>query len=114
MALPQIIVGEPIDQIHPVENMVTTRAVSEWLISADIAATWFVQECLRKHMGGDWGLSCPEDAAMNDERLPEGGMLMSVWVYDGPGGKKDLWVISDPAHEPGGPQNVTALFPSDY
>ena len=113
MAPTETTVTAPDKQIHPVENMVMTRAVSAWIVMAGTTGSDFVSECLRKHMGGDWGLSCEEDAAANDERLPQGGMLMSAWVYDGPGPKKDLWVISDPAHEPGGAQNVTALVPAD-
>ena len=45
-----------------------TEGIRE-LISLDQTAADTVQNCLEKHMSGNWGDLCDEDKQMNDEAL---------------------------------------------
>ena len=71
----------------------------------------FVRQCLERHVSGDWGACCPEDAALNDAALLEGSRIFSV--YDIPQGlfalSEQLWVITEADRS-----YTTVLFPSEY
>jgi len=36
-------------------------------------------ECLERHLRGDWGIVCAEDAAANEQALIEGSRIFSVY-----------------------------------
>jgi hypothetical protein len=46
---------------------------------------------LGRHMAGDWGDVCAEDAKLNDDALRYGNRLLSVYHVD----KQKLYVISE-------------------
>ncbi|MBK8346953.1 MAG: hypothetical protein IPL08_04770 [Saprospiraceae bacterium] len=71
----------------------------------------FVHSSLARHLQGDWGDCCSDDAALNDAALQDGGRLFSV--YHIPAGlyglESKLWIITD--HDRSA---TTVLFPSEY
>lgn len=68
-------------------------------------------ELLRRHVSGDWGDVCPEDAALNDEALKDGSRLLSAYVLNT--GEK-LWVITEAATHDGQRLSSCILRPEDY
>ena len=60
---------------------------------------------VRRHVCGDWGAVCAEDAAANERAVSRALRLLSV--YDTPGGR--LWVITEADRAA-----TTVLLPSDY
>lgn len=62
---------------------------------------------LARHVRGDWGRVCPEDAEQNNDAVSLGGRILSVY----PVGKTlaDVWVITEADRS-----NTTILLPSDY
>ena len=65
-----------------------------------------VQMGLNRHVGGDWGECCPEDAQTNDEALQDGARLLSVY-RDCCGTK--FWIITEWDRSV-----TTVLLPEDY
>lgn len=65
-----------------------------------------VQTALTRHMHGDWGDCCPEDAKENDFALPRRLRLLSVY-HDRHGTK--FWVITEADRSV-----TTVLMPDDY
>ena len=65
-----------------------------------------VSTALRRHSHCDWGDVCAEDAKVNERRVVEQGLILSV--YQSAKGLK-FWVITDPGHEV-----TTVLLPEDY
>jgi hypothetical protein len=47
---------------------------------------------LRRHLAGDWGNLCSDDAALNDEALTDGSRILSSYLI-APG--VSIWVITD-------------------
>lgn len=61
----------------------------------------FIATCIKRHLSGDWGDTCAEDARMNDKNP-----LEAMSAYTSPDGVK-IWIKQD--------YNVlTVLFPSEY
>lgn len=79
---------------------VITPAALETLDGEDVAAS------LRRHVRGDWGDCCPEDARENDLSLDQGFRLFSVF-HDRAGIK--FWVITEADRSA-----TTVLLPDDY
>jgi hypothetical protein len=73
-------------------------------------------EFLSRHVRGDWGDVCPEDAALNDQALQDGSRLLSAYrLKDGT--KKDgtkIWVITEAADDDGHRAATTLLLPEEY
>ena len=71
----------------------------------------FVHSSLARHLQGDWGDCCSDDAALNDAALQDGGRLFSV--YHIPAGlyglESKLWIITE--HDRSA---TTVLFPAEY
>ncbi len=71
----------------------------------------FVHSCLRRHLSGDWGDCCPDDAALNDAALVDGSRIFSV--YHIPSGlfglESRIWIITESSRE-----YTTVIFPSEY
>ncbi|KNZ68191.1 hypothetical protein Tfer_3273 [Thermincola ferriacetica] len=65
-----------------------------------------VHAALQRHMSGDWGDVCPEDASLNDNALVEGGRLLSA--YHTKDGEK-FWIITEPDRSA-----TTVLLPDEY
>lgn len=71
----------------------------------------FISKCISRHRSGDWGDCCPDDAALNDAALRDGGRLFSVYLI--PSGlfalESKVWIITE--HDR---SYTTVLFPSEY
>lgn len=71
----------------------------------------FVQRSLGRHIAGDWGDCCPDDADLNDAALQDGGRIFSV--YHIPAGlfalESKIWIITEYDRS-----YTTVLFPSEY
>lgn len=71
-------------------------------------------ECLSRHVRGDWGVVCPEDAARNDEASHEGYRIFSAYPIDPSKpakghGKNCLWIITEADRSA-----TTFLLPDEY
>jgi hypothetical protein len=71
---------------------------------------------LGRHMAGDWGEVCPEDAQTNEEALQIGGRLFSVYVLPVPDGGDSaawapikIWIITEADRSV-----TTLLLPAEY
>jgi len=65
-----------------------------------------VAEALARHLAGDWGEVCPEDARANERALVEDARLLSV--YHGSNGTK-FWIITEADRSA-----TTVLLPEEY
>lgn len=60
---------------------------------------------LARHVRGDWGNVCPEDAEANEEALRNGDRLLSAYGE----GERKFWIITD------ADRSITSvLLPEDY
>lgn len=73
----------------------------------------FVNESFQRHIEGDWGDTCEEDAALNEEALMSGDRIFSVYNKKDDEGKtgKTVWIITE---NTGNDIFTTILFPGDY
>ena len=62
-------------------------------------------QALQRHARGDWGDCPPEDKAMNDQALLEGGRLHSSYKH----GSTPFWIITEWDRSV-----TTVLLPEDY
>jgi hypothetical protein len=64
-----------------------------------------VHDAMRRHVCGDWGELCPEDAAINEQALAMGGRILSAYGM----GENRFWIITDEDFA-----TTTVLMPEDY
>jgi hypothetical protein len=88
-------------------NMLATPGALESLQAAGQTA----QEFLSRHINGDWGCVCPEDAELNDLALQDGSRILSAYLLKT--GVK-IWVVTEAADENGHRSATTVLLPSEY
>ena len=80
---------------------------------------------LARHMHGDWGDICRDDAALNEIAITDGSRIMSVYrLVDAeklkatPMQKRanlpNVWVITDGSNDDGKREYTTLLLPEDY
>ena len=80
---------------------------------------------INRHVHGDWGDVCKEDAELNELALKDGSRIMSVYRLVSPEKLKatprskrsklhTVWVITDAADDDGIRRCTTALLPGDY
>jgi hypothetical protein len=80
---------------------------------------------INRHLHGDWGDVCKEDAELNEMALCDGSRVMSVYrlvsaekLKATPRSKrtelKSVWVITDAADDDGIRRCTTVLLPEDY
>lgn len=80
---------------------------------------------INRHMHGDWGDTCKEDAELNEMARIDGSRIMSVYrlvsaekLKATPRSKrtelKSVWVITDAADDDGIRRCTTVLLPEDY
>lgn len=50
-------------------------------------------ELLSRHVQGDWGDVCPDDAALNDEAVTDGSRILSAYTLPKTGER--VWIISE-------------------
>lgn len=70
--------------------------------------------CLLRHVRGDWGIVCAEDAASNDAAIKEGLRVLSAYPIDPSKpskghGSNTLWIITEADRSV-----TTFLLPSEY
>jgi hypothetical protein len=69
---------------------------------------------LGRHMAGDWGDVCPEDAKANEDAIQAGARLFSVYVLPPPPGVDKassikVWIITEADRSV-----TTLLLPEEY
>lgn len=80
---------------------------------------------INRHLHGDWGDVCKEDAELNEMALSDGSRVMSVYRLASPEKLKatprsrrselhTVWVITDAADDVGIRRCSTVLRPEDY
>lgn len=84
---------------------VATKAVNEEM-KENLQFRMDVYTALERYRNGDWGATCPEDAAKNDEAMKNGNDRKFA-VYETSKGK--IWIITE--HDR---SSTTVLFPEDY
>ena len=68
----------------------------------------FVSESLKKHVTGDWGDMCKEDAALNDAAMKQReGRIHSSYIF--PETQEKIWIITEADRS-----YTTVLYPSEY
>jgi len=71
----------------------------------------FVRSCVERHLSGDWGDCCRDDASRNDAAVLDGSRLFSVYLI--PSGlfalESKIWIITESSRE-----YTTVIFPSEY
>ena len=78
-----------------------------------------------RHMHGDWGDTCEDDAALNELAITDGSRIMSVYrlvnaekLKATPKQKRadlpTVWVITDCTNDDGKREYTTVLLPEDY
>lgn len=86
----------------PLGQLVATPGALEALKEAEVSFLPYI----RKHLEGDWGNVCPEDAAENELSLEQGFRLLSA--YNLPGGCK-IWILTEADRSA-----TTILLPEEY
>jgi hypothetical protein len=70
------------------------------------------REFLARHVQGDWGDVCPDDATANNQSLIDGSRLLSVYRTN-KGAK--LWILTEAAADENGNRAATTLLlPEEY
>ena len=95
---PRLIIAVSNPKFSLGQVVITTNAANS-LQMAD------VQHALCRHMRGDWGEACPEDAELNNESLEHGGRLLSVYRS----GENRFWIITEWDRS-----ITTVLLPEEY
>jgi len=70
--------------------------------------------CLARHVRGDWGCVCGEDAASNNEAVKDGSRILSAYPIDAAKpckgfGENTLWIITEADRSV-----TTFLLPDEY
>lgn len=84
----------------PLGLLVITPGAMSLIAPAEVSAA------VTRHVRGDWGLVCPDDAAENDRALAMGARLLSA--YDTSQGQR-FWVITEADRS-----GTTVLLPDEY
>ncbi len=82
-------------------QIVATPAALDLLEDSGVHA----QDLLRRHLTGDWGKVCKEDAAENDFSVKNGFRILSSYDV----GSETLWIITEADRSV-----TTLLLPEDY
>ena len=86
-------------------QIVVTRGINEKMKN-DNEFIRFVQKSLNRYIRCDWGDSCDEDAASNDEAVKQGERILAVYNYDA---NDKIWIITEWDRS-----ITTILFPDEY
>ncbi|SFU78640.1 type I restriction endonuclease subunit M [Nitrosospira multiformis] len=94
--------------LFPLGKVVATSTVAGLVPQAHL------MQCLRRHMMGDWGCVCEEDAKTNDEAVQAGFRILSAYAIDETRpckgfGENTLWIITEADRSV-----TTFLFPDEY
>jgi hypothetical protein len=74
----------------------------------------YMEQCLARHVRGDWGCVCADDRKSNFDALFSGGRILSSYPIDPAKpckgfGENTLWIITE-----GDRSATTFLLPSEY
>lgn len=86
-------------------QLVMTRGIADEMTD-DNKFSEDVNEAIKKYIQCDWGVTCEEDAAMNDNAVNNGEQRILA-VYETCKGK--IWIITEWDRS-----YTTILFPSEY
>ena len=86
----------------PLGQLVATPGALQAMKEAEVSFLPYI----RRHLEGDWGDVCPEDAGENELSLEQGFRLLSA--YRLPGGCK-IWIITEADRSA-----TTILLPEEY
>lgn len=80
----------------------------------DVVPNWRVMECLNRHLKGDWGNVCEEDAEQNCIATQEGHRVLSAYAINPTlpaqgHGENCFWIITEADRE-----STTVLLPMEY
>lgn len=89
----------------PLGRVVATPGALEQLEQHGIDAL----DLLARHVVGDWGEVCTEDAQSNDAALMQGNRLLSAYALPSAGGDTRIWIITESDRS-----LTTLLLPSEY
>ena len=70
-----------------------------------------VMEFVARHVQGDWGCVCAEDAAANEESIRDGSRILSAYVLKT---NVKVWLITEATDNRGQRSCTTALLASEY
>ena len=88
-------------------RIVATKDVAERMNREKLFGE-FVSECLKRHVTGDWGDMCPEDAALNNTAMKSReGRIHRSYIFKETNEK--IWIITE--HDR---SYTTVLYPSEY
>lgn len=104
------IVGHHVDCDFDTGTIFATHAVSEKM-DTSIIFNQFIFDSLERYIRKDWGDTCAEDAAMNNEALKTGDRIFAVYRLTKPDsfGVTTIWIITE-----GDRRCTTILFPNEY
>jgi hypothetical protein len=74
----------------------------------------YMLRCLKRHLRGDWGCVCAEDAETNNAAVTDGNRILSAYPIDPAKpsegfGKNTLWIITEADRSV-----TTFLLPEEY
>lgn len=90
-------------QLFELGAVVATAGVAAWMEEEGLDVE--VANRLCRHVSGEWGEVCEEDAATNEEALQYGNRIMSVYTVRG----VKIWIITEADRS-----STTVLFPDEY
>lgn len=98
---------KPRKSLFMVGQVVATPGALEALSDAEQPPAMF----LDRHVIGDWGDCCDEDAQLNDQALDDGSRIFSVYHTRN---EVKLWVITEAKDDDGSRQSTCILLPEEY
>lgn len=91
-----------------IKGIYQTVGISD-AISDDMRFNQGVTKAMYRFIVKDWGDTCDEDKAMNEQSLKDGSRILAVYNID----DKTIWIIAD-AEDENGLRTATILFPDEY
>ena len=73
-----------------------------------------VFEYVSKHVRGDWGDLCDEDAEANEQALVDGSRILSSYVLGKGADEIKVWIITDAEDDNGEREATTVMLPDEY
>lgn len=86
-------------------QLVTTRGVDD-LMAENRRFAKFISDSLHKYIAHDWGQTCEEDKAMNDQAIIEDERIIATYKREG---LPTIWIITEWDRSA-----TTVLFPDEY
>lgn len=99
-----IMIGKPKFQVG---RLLATPGAMEALEKAGQS----IHEFLARHIQGDWGCVCPDDAAANDESVRDGSRILSAYRLTT---DVKIWLLTEAADNHGQRAATTALLPEEF